>query len=53
MKFELKPYVKSVSEDEIIKDFQRVAGELGKKSVTQREYLKHGKKKQSVKRQRI
>ena len=43
MKFELKPYTKSVSKDEIIKDFQRVAGELGKKSVTQREYIKHGK----------
>lgn len=43
MKFELKPYTKSVSENEIIKDFQRVAGELGKKSVTQREYVKNGK----------
>ena len=43
MKFELKPYTKSVSEDEIIKDFQIVAGKLGKKSVTQREYIKHGK----------
>jgi 5-methylcytosine-specific restriction endonuclease McrA len=43
MKFELKPYTKSVSKDEIIKDFQKVAGELGKKSVTQREYVKHGK----------
>jgi len=43
MKFELKPYTKSVSENEIIKDFQNVAGELGKTSVTQREYVNHGK----------
>lgn len=43
MKFELKPYIKSVSRDEIIADFQRVAGELSKKSVTQREYVEHGK----------
>ena len=40
MKFELKQYTKSVSEDEIIKDFQRVAGELNKDSVTQNEYSK-------------
>jgi 5-methylcytosine-specific restriction endonuclease McrA len=43
MKFELKPYIKSVSQNEIIDDFQKVAGELGKKSVTQKEYVKHGK----------
>jgi len=43
MKFELKQYTKSVSEDEIIKDFQRVAGELNKDSVTQNEYRKYGK----------
>lgn len=43
MKFELKPYTKSVSEKEIIEDFQKVADKLGKKSVTQREYVTHGK----------
>ena len=43
MKFELSPNRKSVSEDEIIKDFKGIAERLGKKSITQREYIKHGK----------
>jgi len=43
MKFELRPYTKSVSKNEIINDFKKIAGRLNKKSVTQREYVKHGK----------
>jgi len=43
MKFELRPYTKSISEDEIINNFKKVANKLKKKSVAQREYVKHGK----------
>lgn len=43
MKFELKPYIRSVHRDEIIKDFRRVARELSKEAVTQREYVEYGK----------
>jgi len=43
MKFELKPYTKSVSVDEIIGDFREVANKLNKDSITQKEYLNNGK----------
>lgn len=43
MIFDLEPYNKNVSEEDIILDFQRIAKKIGKNSVTQREYQKLGK----------
>lgn len=42
-KFELEPYHRNVSEEELLKDLKRVASQLGKNSVTTDEYNTHGK----------
>ena len=43
MKFELKPYNINVTDDELIADLKKVAQELKKSSLTQREYTKSKK----------
>ncbi len=41
-KFELEPYHRNTSEEELLKDLKRVASQLGKNSVTTVEYNTHG-----------
>jgi predicted restriction endonuclease len=42
-KFELEPYHRNISEEELITDLKRVAGKLNKDFVTLKEYFKNGK----------
>lgn len=43
MKFELKPYHRNISKDDLLADIQHVADKLGKKTLSADEYSKHGK----------
>ncbi|MGA2798664.1 MAG: HNH endonuclease [Thermoguttaceae bacterium] len=43
MKFELEPYNRNVSDDELLEDLKRVAEEIGKRSVTIDEYNEKGR----------
>jgi hypothetical protein len=43
MKFELKPYNRNIPDNEFIKDLQRVSNKLKKDSLSQKEYVRHGK----------
>ena len=43
IKFELEPDYKSIPDEELIADLRRVASDLEKNSLSQREYKKHGK----------
>jgi len=42
MKFELEPYHRNVSDEELLEDLRRVAEEIGKRSVTKDEYNEKG-----------
>jgi hypothetical protein len=43
MEFQLEPFHRNISDDELLKDLKRVAKELGKEMVTKAEYDKKGK----------
>jgi hypothetical protein len=43
IQFKLAPYHRGVSDTELLADVQRVAAELGKESITSREYCKFGR----------
>ena len=54
IKFELnEKYRRNVSEDEMIADLKRVASQLGKDSVTKKEYDKNGKYYSETMRRKI
>lgn len=48
MKFELEPDNKNIADEEFIADLRRVAFELSRDSLIQREYKKHGKYGDSI-----
>jgi 5-methylcytosine-specific restriction endonuclease McrA len=53
MKFELQPYHRGVSDEEVIADVKRVAAELQKTSLTYDEYKKRGKYSDTLFRRRF
>jgi len=42
MKFELKPYNRDFSKEDLLSDIKKVAKALGKDTLTQEDYNKHG-----------
>jgi|SRR3989338_6539895 len=43
MKFELEPYHRNLTKDELLLDLKRVASQIGRNNLTQKEYLEEGK----------
>lgn len=53
MKFELKPDTRNTTDEELVEDLLKIVNQLNKKTITAKEYGKHGKFSESTLRRRF